>query len=302
MAKNETKNASVFEAKLLSRGSYRRLSPRSWDEALRKIREDYSLSEREIDGIYFDPVEQGGKFLLGMHRPVDGAFKTLIDENTSSISDVLPDEVTDRRWAESSAVLFSETHHVFIYAGGGRQGPPAGAVVSFLNHFFPGGKGEHWRVEPYLDRPQIDRLKQAKGLIQFSSRFSTQRDLFTSHHAGEGPAAFADRIAEAVGQDIELEITIKLPKQSRGRQATRKLLELIRGDLSRTVRENSNAKAEAIIDDELTEELSLVAHKMAAKFELNIEDTEQRLFTDLLQGLVEVAPELNSRIQKIEQG
>lgn len=247
-------------------------------------------------------MEQDGRYLLGMHRPVDGSFRTEINEDASSITDVMSNDASARELADSSAILFSNTHHVFFFASGGRNAPPASAVLPFLSQYFPGRDDERWKVDPYFDKGQTERLKEAKGLVKFATRFSTQRDLFTPVDGGTGPAAFADRIADAVGQDVEVEISIKLPKQSRGSRAAAKLLGLVRNDLSRTVPEGSNATAEAIIDDELTEELWLVAHKMAAKFDLHLEDAERRVFTDLLRGLTSVSSELSAKVKAIEQG
>lgn len=302
MAKSETKIARVFEAKLQSDGSYQRLSARTWDRELRAIAEENSLTDRKIDDVYYDPVEQDGHYLLGMHRPVDGSFRTEINEDASSITDVMSDDPSGRKLADSSVVLFSDTHHVFFFASGGRNAPPASAVLPFLREYFPGRDDQRWKVDPYFDRGQTERLKEAKGLVKFATKFSTQRDLFTVPDDGSGPAAFADRIADAVGQDVEIEISIKLPKQSRGRRATAKLLNLVRNDLSRTAGEGSNATAEAVMDEELTEELWLVAHKMAAKFELHLENAEHKVFTDLLKGLASVSSELNDKVKAIEQG
>lgn len=302
MAKPREMTAHVFEAKLLSKGSSRRLKAHPWNEVLRTFKEEYPLKEREINGVLYDPIESGGTWLLGVHKPVEGSFMTELDESTSSVKDLMVSDESGKRAYYSSAVLFSESKHIFMIAVGGRSAPQANSIEPFLQQFFPGEDSEYWKVGPYMDRPQIDRLKEAKGLVSFSSRFSTHRDLFTMDEPSDGPAGYADRIADAVGRDVEIEINIKLPKQYRGQETMRKFLNLITGDLTRTITEKSKTRAEAVIDDELTEELSLVAHKMATRFELSTIGPERRLYSDLLNGLVEISPKINARIRELERG
>ncbi|WP_147106551.1 hypothetical protein [Nesterenkonia populi] len=302
MVKPKEKVAHVYEAKLLSKGSSRRLKSRDWNRTLREFKEEYPLKERKLNGVLYDPIEVNGTYLLGVHKPVDGSFMTQLDESSASVKDLMMDDEEEGNAYYSSAVLFSETKHIFMIASGGTSAPQANALEPFLQHFFPGAESEYWKVGPYMDRPQIDRLREAKGLVSFSSRFSTHRDLFSLDEPSEGPAGYADRIADAVGQDVEIEIKIKLPKEARGQQTMRKFLNLVTGDLKRTITEKSKTRAEAVIDEELTEELSLVAHKMATKFELNAVGPERRLYSDLLNGLVEISPEINQRIRELEQG
>lgn len=302
MTKSKEKVAYVYEAKLLSKGTSRRLKARDWNDALRKFKEDYPLKEREIDGVLYDPVEFQGTYLLGIHKPVDKSFMTQLDEDDASVKDLMMEDEEGRKSYYSSAVLFSEIKHIFIIASGSRSAPQANALEPFLQQFFSGDESEYWKIGPYMDRPQLDRLREAKGLVSFSSRFSTHRDLFSMDEPSDGPAGYADRIADAVGQDVEIEIKIKLPSQVRGQQTMRKFLDLVTGDLKRTITEKSKTRAEAVIDEELTEELSLVAHKMATKFELSTVGTERRLYSDLLNGLVEIGPEINQRIRELEQG
>lgn len=300
--RNPEKKVQVHQA-FLTDGQRRRQQTRDWNHELRRIRDETTLLERKIDGVFFEPVEVGGEFLLGMHRPIDPSFMSQIDEDGASITDFLmDDEDSSNHWAQSSAVLFSDIDHVFALALGGQRAPMAGTLARFLEVYFPGREQEHWVIDPYMDRAQINRLQTSRGAYRFATKFSTQRDLFNANAPSSGVASYADDIAKAVGQDIEIEIVVKLPRESRGRQATKKFLDLIRSDLHRTVHPGSGAKATAVIDDELQEELSLVAHRMAATFDLPNVGTERRQFGDLLRGLKDVSGELNTRIRELEEG
>lgn len=303
MTTRQKKSAFVHEAQQHDANKYTRPEARNWDEDLQSIQTNKTLDERKINGFYFEPVKIKGRWLLGIHKPLDSAFMTRIDHGASSVSDLMADDDDQGMWAHSSAVFFSNTHHVFAIVRGDTHAPGANAVKTFLDRFFePETPDYHWKIAPYMDDGQLSRLKEAKGLVKFSTRFSTQRDLFDSADGTNGITGYLDKLADKVGQDLEVSIELRLPKHSHNKRAQGRFLSVAKEDLKRTATPESKAQAKAVINDELVEELSLVSHRLATEFELPEIGSEKKQFSDLLNGLDEVRDELNARIQIIEKG
>ena len=304
MATPEKKSAFVHEAQLHGANKYTRPGTRDWNEMLKSIRQGKKLEDRRVDGLYFEPVEIKGRWLLGIHKPLDNSFMTRIEHGAASVSDLMTDD-DDKQgmWAHSSAVFFSNTHHVFAIVRGDAHAPGTKAVKTFLDRFFtPENPNLHWKIAPYMDDGQLSRLKKAEGLVKFSTSFSTQRDLFDVADGTNGITGYLDELADKVGQDLEISIELRLPKHSHNKRAQRRFLRVAKEDLRRTATPESKAKAKAVINDELIEELSLVSHRLATEFELPVLGSEKKQFSDLLNGLDQVRDKLNSRIQSIEAG
>lgn len=297
------KKASFFQAVILADGKKQHPPARDWNKDLEKIATSTKLKDRKIDDRIFDPVEVGGQYLLGIHKPLKTDFMSTIDENASSVTDFLEtDDAAASRFAQSSAVLFTKHNHIFAIALGHQHGPRHASVQAFLTKYFPLDPGAHWVIEPFMDKAQLQKLQKAKGLIEFSTNFTTQRDLFVEDEAGEGVVTFAERLANAVGADVEVKIQVTLPAGHRGAASRKGLLSVFRKDLRKTTGSDSNAKVRAVIEEGVEEELNLVAHKLAEEFELPELGSERRQFSNLLAGLQSVSAEMDDRVRQIIEG
>lgn len=299
---DRTRHVTFYRAVILKDGAKIFPTEPDWEDSLKRIAKR-PLSERKVEGLIFDPVEVHGQHLLGIHKPMNTQFMSSIDEEAATVTDLLEsNDGSRRRFAQSSAVLFTGLGHVFALALGHQHAPRHTAVETFLTHYFPLPAGEHWTIEPFLDRAKILKLKAAGGVVEFSTKFTTKRDLFTLDDPKDGIVTYAERVAAAVGSDLEVKIQITLPKEYRGQESRRRMKDVVMRDLTRTTGEGSRARAVAMVSEGVEEELSLVAHKLAAEFELPELGSEQRQFSNLMAGLQSVSTELQDRVKELLEG
>lgn len=299
--KTVTKTASFFQAVVLKDGIKIHPETRDWGTEFAEIIAETTLEDRLIDGLYFDPVEVDGNYLLGIHKPLKTNFLSTIDPKANSISDVLPDDLKDR-YAHSSAVMFTGYNHIFALALGHTHAPRHTSVEKFLNTYYPRTEGEHWVIEPFMDRAQLKQFREAKGAIDFSTKFTTKRDLLNEELPENSLTQFGDQIAAAIGSDVEIKISVALPPGYRNANSMKNLQLFTKRDLRITTGAGSNAKARTLISEGVEEELHLVAHKLAADFDLPQIDSERQQFSQLLQGLQSVRSEMDDRVKQLIVG
>lgn len=299
--KTITKTASFFQAVVLKDGIKIHPPTRDWSSEFLRIATETNLKDRLIDGLYFDPVEVDGSYLLGIHKPLKTNFLSAIDSTTNSISDVLPDDLKDQ-YAHSSAVMFTGHNHIFALALGHTHAPRHTSVQKFLDTYYPRSEGEHWVIEPFMDHAQIKQFQDAKGAIDFSTKFTTKRDLLDDAITENSLTKFGDQIANAIGSDVEIKISVVLPQGYRSANSMKNLHLFAKRDLRVTTGAGSNAKARTLISEGVEEELHLVAHKLAAEFDLPKIESERQQFSQLLEGLQSVRNEMDDRVKQLIVG
>lgn len=273
--------------------------PVDWDDLLRKLKSDYTLKQRTVDGIIFDPIEVSGVMLLGIHKPLSADFMSAIDDESQDIGDFQSNDTNSKiRFAFSSVVLFAESDHVFAMTRGSRESPHHTALVKFFNAFMETPAKERWVVEPFMAPDQLDDLAMATGLKSFRTSFTTNRLLDEYKDGTGGPMTFAQEMSDAAGVELKLDLRVSIPRGSFSRRAARGLLDLFRRDQAELTRKGSRAKAQAILPGGLVEELYLVRHQMAFSFELPVLRDEQRNFTKLAEGLLNVRSELDNQVKQ----
>lgn len=274
---------------------------RDWNGELEELKLKTNLKDRLIEGLYFDPVRVSNGFLLGVHKPLKTNFLSTIDAETDSISDVLADELGDS-YAHSSAVMFTGHNHIFALALGHTNAPRHTCIEKFLSTYYPRPQGEHWVIEPFMDKAKIKQFQGAKGAIDFSTKFTTKRDLLDDDLAENSLTHIGDQIAEAIGSDVEIKISISLPEGYRNAMSMKSLQQFMKRDLRVTTAAGTNAKARTLISEGVEEELHLVAHKLAAEFDLPQISSERQQFSQLLEGLHSVREEMNNRVKDLTEG
>lgn len=295
----ESMEAHVFRTER-RRGS-RPVIPGSvnWDALLRQLKGDYTLKQRTVDGIIFDPIEISGVMLLGIHKPLSVDFMSSIDDESQDVGDFQSNDTNSKiRFAFSSVAMFAESDHVFAMARGSRESPHHTALVKFFNAFMESPHKERWVVEPFMAPDQLDELKRATGLKSFKTTFTTNRRLDDFKEGSGGPMTFAQEMSDAAGVELRLDLRVSLPRGYFSQRAAKGLLDLFRRDQPELTRKDSRAKAQAVLPGGLIEELHLVRHHMAFSFELPILRDEQRNFTKLAEGLLNVRSQLDNQVNQ----
>ena len=109
-------------------------------------------------------------------------------------------------------------------------------------------------------------------------------------------------MAAQIGGDIELTIDVKLTPEARNRSNKGKLMQMLMRDLPRLTGRDSKASAKVLLEEGVEEQLSLVAHALAADFEINKLEKESHQFSELLKALGDVGAEMHTRVQAILEG
>jgi hypothetical protein len=227
-----------------------------------------------------------------------------IDHKSGSVTDLMTDDDDESKaFAHSTAVAFLPAGNTFAVALGASSSPRAGQIARLLDVFTEQDQdGSFWKTEPLVDDDQIRELKDSAGLVSFASKFSTKRNLFTPDGTESGPVAMAEKFAASLGGDIEVKIEVTLSKAARSKTIKQKLKDLFVRDLERLTGKDSKASAVAMISDGVEQELSLVEHNLAADFDITLGATESQRFSHLVDALVNVSGEMESRVKQILEG
>lgn len=305
MARPPQKTISFFRIFVLNQARRQYVEDFQWSERLREIA-DLPLADRRLDGYIFDPREDDAAHgVLGIHAPIKTDFMTRIESHEGTVSDLLTgDGTTGSDFAHSTAVRFMPSGNAFALALGGANSPRTKAVELFLKKFVPLGPGASWAIEPLMDTDQLKRLREeAKGLVAFSTRFTTVRNLWTEDPADVGVVTMADQIADRLGGDVEIQITLKLASEARNNRSKKNLLDVVTRELPRLVRDkNSGTRVTALLEGGVEEELSLVAHRLAVTIDVSSEVSESRRFSSLITELRDVTGAMEDRVRSILEG
>lgn len=294
----EVMEAHVFRAERRKRGTPIIPNTIDWDSFLRDLKNGYSLKERTVGGVIFDPIEIDGLMMLGVHKPLSVDFMTSIDDDSQDVGNFQSVDTDSRmRFAFSSIVMFSDVDHIFAMARGSRESPHHTAMGKFFSSFAVTPARERWVIEPFMAPDQLDELAKAKGMARFQSSFTTPRTLLDPKAGNGGVITFAQQMSNEVGVELKIDLRVQVAKGNFSSLAAERLLSLFRRDQQDLTRSDSRAKAKALLPNGMIEELNLVRHNMAFSFELPILTDEQKNFTKLAEGLQNVRAELNNQIQ-----
>lgn len=305
------KHASFHRAYVLQDGSRRDPGEQDWEDLLQRVA-SLPIEERTVNDVIYEPASQlSPGTLLGMHKPINPDFMSAINSKAGRIADLMKstgnaeddEESPADRFANSTAICFLPAGNVFAVALGNAQAPRASQLAHFLDEFLPPeATGAFWKTEPLVDDDEIRKLRQAKGLVEFSSKFHTARNLFNVNDESSGVVSFGERIAQRVGGDVEITIEVKLKPSARNASVKQKMLDLIMRDLPTLAGKGSNAKAKALMSEGIEEELSLVEHNLAADFEIDRLGSESHQFSELLHALGDVSAEMETKVKSILEG
>lgn len=301
MKSAKEKGVSFYRLYVLDHGTRKTPTASDWVKVLKESLED-DMHSVEIDGVIYQPELDAGTPLLGIHKPVDSSFMTKYDPATGSVTDLMAvDEGGDQSFY-STAIRFVHGQVFAIALGAGVPSPRHTNVVAFLSHVLPLGEGIHWKAEPLMNDDQIKALQSAEGVIAYSSKYTTTRNLFNVDDPDDGILSYTDRLAHDLDAELEVQISIKLADHTRGPNVRKKLKQFIVDDLGRiTADKKSNAKVTAVLGEGAEEELDLVAHKLAVMVELP-QGAEQGRFSTLLKEVDAVGAESEDRVKQMIEG
>lgn len=264
-----------------------------------------SLEDRTFDRTVYE-LHSGSEAdlpIVAVHEGIRRDFLSLIGEK--SVEDAMDKAVEDgngRRLANSTAIAVLPSLSVVAVITGTGSSPRPPRVVREMLEQLVSAKTK-WQVTPLPDPAKIEELRRADGVIAFSTRMSTTRNLLTPERE-TGFAHLVDRLSDELGGDIDVSISVRLAPSSRDNpKAKRRFRRSVLGDIARFGGDpSSGAKVTAVTGADVQEDLNLVAQKMGIDVDLPPQLTEGRRFSELVAALLDVTREQESRIAGILRG
>lgn len=226
--------------------------------------------------------------VVSMHKPIDLLFATQEDEAEGTFKDVTEEELEAHKLAYASVAVVGEHQGVLYLAvtKGGHFGSPGHKnFEELLGHALPLSASSKWVVEGVTHPSDRERLKNSQGVSAFSGTILSQ----PSHGEVEGLSygsaieKLGKAIADYIGTEIELEISVKL--KDYGREEAAKARDLTLGtNFDTNRRRKPKATAQGMSGEEL---LTLAQHDFASKIYLDINDVIGARFSALLKKSAE---------------
>lgn len=302
MDKSKKRTISFFMLFALSEGRRADVMAPNWAAQFRALGAR-SIEDLTLDEIVFVPeVLNGERPVLSMHKPLDTAFMTQIDK-THRVSDFLGQDIDDPQVANSTAAAFLPgLPIVALGQGGQRTCPSITDVVRFLDKVMPLENGGHWKYAPALDPAKLARFRaEAKGVVSFSARYSTVKDLFTPVD-DSGILALTDHVAERLRGDLIVDINMRLAPDAPN-TARARFKAFLDHSLPRLVSDaKSRTRATAVLSDGVHEEMNLVAQRLSISIDLDQSTSESRRFSALRDRVVAVGAEYDDEFRSLQEG
>ena len=276
---HKAKSVKFFQIGFSSRGSIDLPTEFDWTPILSNLRNRHGKN-RLIEESWY--TTNGDQSSFGMHKILSDEFLSRVSENDGTIEDHVRDVDADQQLAKSTAVIVFPGTRYFAVVFGQMHAPHQSRVASLATAATPLDPGAHWIVKPVIDESRLKKLKSAKGVTQFSSKFPTQRDLLDPDPEIFGPGAASDRMAESLGGDLVMNVDMELTGYASQQQnVVEKFKKTILKDFRHLVGPKSDAKATIISDDGKREIINLVESDLAMDLEISLSSQTPR-FTDLM--------------------
>lgn len=277
MAQKKTKTVRFFQLAMLINGDLNYPNTFDWTPVLDDLRARRGR-DRKIEDVWFTADDNVQTF--GIHNPIGSDFMSSISEEDGTIEDHLAEEGGEKL-AYSTAIIPFHGTRFFATVYGAAHSPKQGRVADLAAAVRPLADGAYWKVKPIVDNRKIEQLRAAKGVLRFSSTFSTQRDLYDPNESETGPAMMGDAMAKSLGGDLELSLDLNLTPYSRQRlPVLKRFKDSIVKELRYLAGSKSNAEATIITPEGQEEVISLVEKDLAMDFELDLEGRPPR-FSEL---------------------
>jgi hypothetical protein len=292
-SKIKTKTVHFFRMHVLDNGSRRFVNDFDWLSVLEAARAAAPQDRRASGDVLFDPNADEDHLIIGFHSPLSTDFVSVLDSATDRVVDYMKTEGAAKLFRSTAVVCLPEA--CFGVCRTSNAAPGASHVTDFLQKFAPQGQGIVWQHGPLFDRSKLARLRQAKGIVEFSAQVDTQTDLFTGEALGV--ASILPILATQVGGELEVTIGLKLKDAYRNDKTQGKFLESVLAGVDRLAGKGSRARAKAIFPDGLEQELELVEHRLCTTFDLDTSTSEAAQFTQLLAELRIVRGDMETAVR-----
>lgn len=270
----------------------------NWASLFEKL-ESLPGDERVVRDVLLDPVRIGDALLLGMLRPHSADYLATVD-STGKVVDLLSDKEDEgassgANFFHTSVALLLPVGDAFAIAHGTASSPRAPFVAHAAEEFHARLEEHHWTHRALLDRGKLQQLKDGAGVERFSTSVDTNRTLFDPDETAGSLATALNSVGDALGADVQIDITISLPGSENSKTARERFRDKIVGGLDRLIPPRSakkGATAKVYSQDGYATELELVEHRMQVAFEVGPAKSEKARYTALMQELAAASEDI----------
>ncbi|GAA1513554.1 hypothetical protein [Brevibacterium permense] len=214
---------------------------------------------------------------FAIHRPISTDFMTQLDSDgpVKDLADSTGDD--GKPLSISTFVMPFGARPYFVLASGGQNPPGKAQLLALLEEAYPQERGIHWKISPVMGSGKLQQLKREGEITEFRSQFATQRDLLkliedqSQQGTLPGPIQLEQQLTEEVGDDVEVEIKVRLTKAGRQKQKSRRGLASLFLSSSRLfIQPGKKSEAKIYNSDGHIEDVSLVESNLAHKEEVSV--------------------------------
>lgn len=198
-----------------------------------KVLDEYSklpAKDRTQEGRVFFINKIRENTILTITEKIDNRFFVQLDKESGEPHDLVLEALNkgDLRIGQVALLLFYRDMNVVAYTAAVPKKPSKKIVENFLNENFS-DNGFDWVLEPLWTPDGYDEFsRNIPGIYKVSSSFSTQRDLFAKNDEdNDGIVAFANRLSDRLGTDLNIKLTISLSKRDRRKGAEAKFKRIV---------------------------------------------------------------------------
>lgn len=240
---------------------------------------------------------------LGVYRPTNNRFKTLVHPDSGIVEDALQ-TMQSVPWtlSESSAAIFIPGQTAVGFVRSSKSAPGAKILLDFLNKACPLKSSLVWGMNPILvdgDYKKLIESRQGVSAVELS--FGTTPELPIGRFNGQIPLTDAfNTIADYLNAELNVSINISLDKRQRGIGPTNRLKELVLSNMTR-ISTSKNAKITlAESENAESEILDLLTHHLTKQFEIPELAEEGATFRQLMTVAAEIVNKERDSLRKFK--
>lgn len=226
--------------------------------------------------------------IISMHKPIDLMFATQEDESEGTFKDVTEEELEAHKLAYASVAVVGkhrESLYLAVTKGGHTGSPSHKDFKELLKQAIPLETSARWVIEGVMQGSDRERLKRSQGVRAFSGMVVSHpsQDEVAGLHYGSVIERLGKGIADYVGTEVEVEISVRLKDHGREEEAKARDLALAT-NFNTTRRRMPKATARGMSGEEI---LTLAQHDFASKIYLDISEVIGTRFSALLEKSAE---------------
>lgn len=269
-----------------------------WKEILQEFSQK-TWKERH-NGSTFYSADMTKRFpILEIAESIDTRFLAQLDDEHQTVSDLAEAGTANGKLnlAQMSAVLFYQQHDIVAFVtGSGRKS--VRIVDVFLNTYLHSDEFE-WELSPVFEPGGLEEFERNMvGVQHFETRFSTQRNIFTNQSQHNPIQDFGDDVANGIGADVNITISVSIPAAEKTASASKNLKSIVSRALPFIAQQDKRIAVRGTTVGNILTDLNLLTHPLTHTADLTGTD-ESGQFSQLVDTLVAVCRDKENEVYEL---